>query len=97
MSLGNLLRTLVREHTGSWDLKLATVEFAYNTAMNRTTGKSPREIVYDFRHTIDLIPMSDHIRASDFTSSFAYICTTYTRKLWIKLFKVTPTISCEPT
>jgi len=48
-SLENLLRTLVSEHTGSWDLKLATVEFAYNTAVNRTTGKSPHEIVYDFR------------------------------------------------
>jgi len=48
-SLGNLLRTLVGEHTGSWDLKLATAEFAYNTTMNRTTGKSSHEIVYGFR------------------------------------------------
>ena len=64
-SLGNLLRTLVGEHTGSWDLKLATAEFAYNKTVNRTTGKSPHEIVYGFRprQHIDLIPMSDHIRA----------------------------------
>ena len=43
-SLGNLLRTLVGEQTGSWDLKLATAEFAYNTTMNRTTDKSPHKI-----------------------------------------------------
>ena len=71
--LGNLLRTLIGEHTRSWALKLATAEFAYNTAVNRTTGKSPHEIVYGFRprQPINLIPMSDHIRASDFASSFA--------------------------
>jgi len=48
-SLGNLLRTLVGEHTGSWDLKLTTAEFAYNTAVNRTTCKSPHEIIYGCR------------------------------------------------
>jgi len=47
-SLENLLRTLVGEHTESWDLKPATAEFAYNTVMNMTTVKSPYEIVYDF-------------------------------------------------
>jgi len=72
-SLGNLLHTLVSEHTGSWDLKLATVEFAYNTAVNRTIGISQHEIVYDFRprQTINLSPISDHIRALDSASSFA--------------------------
>ena len=41
--------------------------------MNRTTGKSPHEIVYGFRpkQPIDLTPMTNHIRASNFTSSFA--------------------------
>ena len=49
-SLGNLLHTLVGEHTESWDLKLATVEFAYNTTVNRITGKSP----YEFFMVLDL-------------------------------------------
>jgi len=68
-----LLHTLVCEHTVSWDLKLAIAEFAYNTAVNRTIGKSPHEIIYGFRprQPIDLIPMSDHIRASASASSFA--------------------------
>ena len=72
-SLEILLCMLFGEHTGSQDLKLATAEFAYNTVVNRTTGKSSREIVYGFRprQPIDLIPMSDHIRTSDSASSFA--------------------------
>ena len=72
-SLENLLRKLVGEQTRSWDFKLGTAEFAYNTAVNRTTEKSPREIVYDFRprQLINLIPISDHIRVSDSASSFA--------------------------
>ena len=72
-SLGNLLRMLVGEHTGSQNLKLATTEFAYSTTMNRTTDKSPHEIIYSFRprQPIDLIPKSDYIRASDSASSFA--------------------------
>ena len=69
-SSGNLLRTLVGEHMGSWDLKLAIAEFAYNT-MNRTQTNLLHEIVYGFRprQPIYLIPMSDHIRASDSASS----------------------------
>ena len=66
-------RTLVGEHMRHWDLKLATAEFAYNTVVNMITGKSPHEIVYDFRprQTINLSPISDHIRALDSASSFA--------------------------
>jgi len=43
-SLGNLLRTLVGEHKRSCDLKLPTAEFVYNTVVNRTSGKSSREL-----------------------------------------------------
>jgi len=41
--------------------------------VNRTTCKSPHEIVYGFkpRQPIDLIPISDHIITSDSASSFA--------------------------
>jgi len=44
-----MLRTLVGEHIGTWKLKLAATEFAYNTTMNSTTDKSPYEIIYNFR------------------------------------------------
>jgi len=40
--------------------------------VNKTTGQSPHEIVYDFRpRQLDLIFMFDHIRASASASSFA--------------------------
>jgi len=45
-SLGNMLRSLVGEQLGSWDLKLAQVEFAYNHSVSRSTGHSPFQIIY---------------------------------------------------
>ena len=48
-NLGNLLCTLVGEHVGNWDMKLSIVEFAYNSSINTTTGRSPHEIMYGFR------------------------------------------------
>ena len=44
--LGDLLRSLVTEHHSSWDNVLPQAEFAYNDSVNRSTGKSPFEIVY---------------------------------------------------
>jgi len=44
-----LLQTLVGEHKGSWDLKLAMQSLLYNTVVNRTISKLPHEIVYGFR------------------------------------------------
>ena len=72
-SLGNLLRTLVGEYIESWDLKLSIAEFAYNSSVNSTTGKSSHEIVYGFRprQPIDLISMVDHYRVSESAPSFA--------------------------
>jgi hypothetical protein len=45
-SLGDLLRSLVTEHHSQWDNILPQVEFAYNDSINRSTGKSPFQIVY---------------------------------------------------
>jgi hypothetical protein len=45
-SLGNLLRSLVTGHNNEWDQILPQVEFAYNDSPNRSTGKSPFQIVY---------------------------------------------------
>jgi hypothetical protein len=44
--LGDLLRSLVKEHHSSWDNVLPQAEFAYNDSVNRSTGKSPFEIFY---------------------------------------------------
>jgi hypothetical protein len=45
-SLGDLLRSLVTEHHSSWDQILPQAEFAYNDSVNRSTGKSPFQILY---------------------------------------------------
>ena len=58
-SLGNLLRSLVGDSPRQWDLVLAQAEFAYNQSQNRTTGRSPFQIVYG-RNPItplDLVPI----------------------------------------
>jgi hypothetical protein len=45
-SLGDLLRSLVTEHHSSWDSVLPQAKFAYNDSVNRSTGKSPFQVVY---------------------------------------------------
>jgi len=72
-SLGNLLRCLVGENTRNWDLYLPRAEFAYNDSVNRSTGKSPFEIVHGYKpHTpLDLVPLPVHTRVSESTENFA--------------------------
>jgi len=49
---------------------LSSPEFAYNTSVNKSTSRSPDEIVYGFRprQLTDLIPIDDHYRASESAS-----------------------------
>ncbi|GJV06320.1 RNA-directed DNA polymerase [Tanacetum coccineum] len=60
-SLGNLLRSLIRDNTKQWDLILPHTEFAYNRSVNRTTGKSPFEVVYgrNLITPLDLVPVPE--------------------------------------
>ncbi|GJW53499.1 reverse transcriptase domain-containing protein [Tanacetum coccineum] len=59
-SLGNLMRSLARDNPKKWDLTLPQAEFAYNRSINRTTGKSPFEIVYEKNpfNPLDLAPIT---------------------------------------
>ncbi|KAM2088669.1 hypothetical protein ACFX1T_032717 [Malus domestica] len=72
-SLGNLLRCLVGDKPGNWDLLLPVAEFAYNNSVNRSTGKSPFEVVHGFspRSPVDLVALPMAARASDSATSFA--------------------------
>ncbi|GKB88597.1 RNA-directed DNA polymerase, partial [Tanacetum coccineum] len=58
-SLGNLLHNLIRDNAKQWDLILPQAEFAYNRSVNRTTGKSPFEVVYgrNLITPLDLVPV----------------------------------------
>ena len=43
--LGNFLRFLVGNKPSKWDMILTQAKFAYNNSMNRSTRKTPFEIV----------------------------------------------------
>lgn len=45
-TLGNLIRCLTKEYGQAWDQIIHLAKFAYNDSVNRSTGKSPFEIVY---------------------------------------------------
>ncbi|GJT51925.1 RNA-directed DNA polymerase [Tanacetum coccineum] len=66
-SLGNLLRSLIRNNAKHWDLILPQAEFAYNRLVNRTTRKSPFEVVYgqNLITPLDLVHVSEVGRFSE--------------------------------
>ena len=72
-SLGNLLRSIVGEKPKQWDLALPQAEFAYNSSVNRSTGKSPFQVVYGRNPTsvLDLVPLPLGDRISDDGEAFA--------------------------
>jgi hypothetical protein len=72
-SLGNLLRCLVSDHNRNRDLILPTVQFAYNSSINRSIGTSSFEVVHGYkpRKPLDLLPMSLYARVSELVESFA--------------------------
>ncbi|GJT87586.1 transposon ty3-I gag-pol polyprotein [Tanacetum coccineum] len=60
-SLGNLLSSVIGDNAKQWDLILPQAKFVYNRSVNRTTGKSPFEVVYG-RNPItplDLVPVPE--------------------------------------
>ena len=71
--LRELLRCVVAEKQGTLDLTLPLVEFVYNNAVNRTTGKSPFEIVHGYspRTLANLIPLPPDAGVSHPASTFA--------------------------
>ena len=57
--MGTLLRVLVKKNLKAWDLLLAHAEFAYNSALSRTTNESPFKVVYGHNTLgpLDLLPI----------------------------------------
>ena len=72
-SLSDMLKCLVGVKQGVWDLILSTAEFAYNNSVNRSTSKSPFQIIngYSPRIPIDLDPLPPHMRVFEPVENFA--------------------------
>eukprot|EP01018_Ginkgo_biloba_P021133 Gb_01830 [translate_table: standard] len=64
--LGNLLRSLAGRKSKQWDQVLAQAEFAFNSSVNRTTGRAPFQVVYGRmpRSVVDLVDLPEHERVS---------------------------------
>jgi len=71
----NLGSCSVRGKQGTLDLSFHLLEFTYNNAVNRSTGKSPFEVVHDSSpHTPgNLIPLPPNARMIHPTSTFTCI------------------------
>lgn len=72
-SLGNLLRCLTKEYGHTWDQLLAQVEYAYNDTINRTTRKSPFEVIYGLhpRGILELRDLGNATTRSGYVEDFA--------------------------
>lgn len=75
-----MLRSLSGENPNQHDMVLAQVEFAYNDLVNKTTSKSPFQIVYGWslKGVIDLIQQPNleerkSFHASDFEKNMQLI------------------------
>ena len=72
-TLGNLIRCISGEKPKQWDLALSQVEFAYNSSVSRSTGKSPLAFVYCMppKHALNLIPLLELPRVSQAAENMA--------------------------
>jgi hypothetical protein len=72
-SLGNLLRSIDGENPKQWDLDLPQAKFAYNSSVNRSTGKYPFQVVYSRNPigVLDLVQLPHGDRISDDGEAFA--------------------------
>jgi len=75
-SLGNHLRYLVGVNLRNYDLILPTVEFTYDSSVNRSIDMSQFEVMHGYKpkKPIDLVLMTHHPKVSESASAFT-VCS----------------------
>ena len=68
-----MIQCISREKPKQWDLVLFEAEFAYNSSVNKSTGKSPIAIVYYVppKYALDLVPLPELPGVSQATKNMA--------------------------
>ena len=61
------------EANRDWDSILPVAQLAYNSSINRSISASPFEVVHGYtpKKPLGLLPMSPHVRISEFAEAFA--------------------------
>ncbi|PKU85224.1 hypothetical protein MA16_Dca026735 [Dendrobium catenatum] len=74
-TLGSMLRCLVQDYPKQWEDMLTTAEFAYNSMVNRPTGKTPFSIVYtkisNLALDVAILPKCKSGAATQFTNKYS--------------------------
>ncbi|KAF9665112.1 hypothetical protein SADUNF_Sadunf16G0088300 [Salix dunnii] len=90
MDFGKIWKELSNpDHVTSWDLVLPHAEFSFNNSVNRSTGCSPFEVVYDVRPNTPLdvnslpLPPRPNEAALDFSSYMSHLHEECKRRLTI--------------
>ena len=86
-SLGNLLRCLVGNKPRNWEMVLAQAEFDYNNSVNRSTGKTPFEIVTRMkpREVSDLRDIASEKKRSVVGEEFANFMESFHKEVKLRI------------
>ena len=86
-SLGNLLRCLVGYKPSNWELVFTHAEFAYNNNMNRSTRKTPFDIVIGMqpRGVLDLMDVVGEEKRSDAGEELSNFMESLHKEVKLKL------------
>ena len=86
-SLGNLLRCLVGDKPSNWEMVLAQAKFAYNNSMNRSSRKTPFEMVTRIqpRGVLDLRDVAGEEKRSTKGEEFSFFVKSFHGEVKLKL------------